>query len=117
MFVERKDGAIIAVYAVAQAGFAEEELADDNQELIDFINPPPPVPEVVSSRQFFLQLEADGLTTSVSEWVNQQSAPVQIAFNKSATFRRDDEMLQLGFDSFGFVPAQIDAFFQAAASR
>jgi len=35
---------------------------------------------------------------------------VQIAFNKSATFRRDDEMLQQGFAGLGFTAEQVDQF-------
>ena len=32
---------------------------------------------------------------------------MQIAFNKSATFRRDDEMLQQGFAGLGFTVEQV----------
>lgn len=97
----------------------------DNQGKRKFVDghvvsyaPPPPepvVPEVVSSRQFFLQLSLAGLSTQVEGWVSQQEQLVQIAFNKSATFRRDDEMLMLGFDALGFTIDQVDAFFTAAA--
>lgn len=78
--------------------------------------PEPVAPDVVSSRQFFLQLALAGLTDQVSAWVATQYPLVQIAFNKSATFRRDDEMLVLGFDALGFTVEQVDAFFTEAAA-
>lgn len=73
------------------------------------------VPTAISSRQFFLQLALAGLTDQVNAWVAMQTELVQIAFNKSATFRRDDEMLQQGFAGLGFTVEQIDAFFTSAA--
>jgi hypothetical protein len=74
------------------------------------------IPAVISSRQFFLQLALSGLTDQVSAWVAQQDPLVPIAFNKSATFRRDDEMLQQGFAGLGFTVEQVDAFFTAASA-
>lgn len=41
-FVEREDGAIVGVYANFQLGYAEEELAEDDSELLNFLNPPAP---------------------------------------------------------------------------
>lgn len=39
-FVQRKDGAIVGCYGLAQPGFAEEVIADDNPEVIAFLTPP-----------------------------------------------------------------------------
>lgn len=78
--------------------------------------PKDPVPTVISSRQFFLQLAISGLTVQVSAWVATQTVLVQIAFDKSATFIRTDPMLQLGFAELGFTSEQIDAFFTAASA-
>lgn len=39
-YVQRKNGAIVGAYGLPQPGFAEELLADDNAELVVFLNPP-----------------------------------------------------------------------------
>ncbi|MBZ9600770.1 hypothetical protein [Phyllobacterium chamaecytisi] len=80
-----------------------------------YIAPEPVIPDVVSSRQFFLQLAIAGISEQVEEWIAQQDALVQIAFNKSATFRRSDEMLQHGFTGLGFTVEQVDGFFAQAS--
>lgn len=84
-------------------------------------SPPPPIPDRVTSRQFFLQLndldeEMPGSYDAVMGWVALQSRPVRDAFERSGTFVRDDAMLQQGFAALGFTPEQIDGFFTAAAA-
>jgi hypothetical protein len=78
--------------------------------------PVPPVPDRVTSRQFFLQLAAAGLLDPVEAWIDTQPLPIQIAFERSGTFVRDDPMLQQGFEGLQFTVAQIDDFFVAAAA-
>jgi len=92
------------------------ELLDGTPAWILEDEPPAPIPDRVTSRQFFLQLDALGLLTAVEAWVDQQSLPIQIAFERSSTFVRDDTMLQQGFTALGFSPQQIDAFFQGAST-
>jgi hypothetical protein len=77
--------------------------------------PPAVVPNVVSRRQFKMQLAIAGLSTQVSAWVSAQPELVQIAFDESGSFNRNDEMLALGFDAFGFTMEQVDAFFMDAS--
>lgn len=74
------------------------------------------VPDRVTARQFKLQLLAAGLLDQVEGWIATQSQPVQIAYANSGTFVRDEPMMQSGFAALGFTPAQIDAFFTAAAA-
>ncbi|MCX5581498.1 hypothetical protein [Kaistia terrae] len=81
-----------------------------------YVEPLALIPARVTSRQFFLQLDADGLLNAVEGWIDQQPLPIQIAFERSSTFVRDDVMLQQGFVGLGFTPQQIDAFFTAAAA-
>jgi len=81
---------------------AEEEAAADRP------------PARVTRRQFRMQLEDDGLLDGVEAWVGQQSRRVQIAYESSGTFVRDEPMMQAGFAALGFQTAQIDAFFKAA---
>lgn len=81
----------------------------------DYTDPPSPSPDRVTSRQFFLQLEVAGLLDQVEAWIDTQPLPTQIAFERSSTFVRDDEMLQQGFAALGFTTEQVDGFFTAAA--
>lgn len=42
-FVQRDEqGSIIGCFRNPQPGYAEEEVADDAQDVLDFLNPPPP---------------------------------------------------------------------------
>jgi len=81
---------------------AEEEAAADRP------------PDRVTARQFKMQLEKDGLLSSVEAWVGQQEKLVQIAYENSGTFVRTEPMMQAGFAALGFRDEQIDAFFKAA---
>lgn len=72
-------------------------------------------PDRVTSRQFKLQLLADGLLDTVDAWIAAQDRGVQLAYEYSGTFVRDEPMTQAGFAALGFTPEQIDAFFAAAA--
>jgi hypothetical protein len=40
-YVERRDGKVIGLYANKQSGYAEEFLADNDAEIVAFLNPPP----------------------------------------------------------------------------
>lgn len=44
VFVERRAGAVVGVYAVRQPGYAEEEIADDHPEVVAFRDRPSPAP-------------------------------------------------------------------------
>lgn len=77
---------------------------------------PVTVPDRVSSRQFGLQMIAAGIKDQVDTWIATQDAATKWAYERSATFVRDDPMMQTGFAALGFTSAQIDAFFTAAAA-
>lgn len=87
---------------------AEEEAAADAIAAI--------VPNRITARQFKLQLELDGLTSTVEGWVAQQTRLVQIAYANSGTFVRTEPMMEAGFTALGFSEAEGDAFFTAAAA-
>lgn len=72
-------------------------------------------PTSVSSRQFKLQLLAAGLLDQVDAWIATQTRAVQIAFEYSGSFVRDEPMMATGFKAMGFTDAQIDDFFAAAS--
>ena len=50
MYVERRDGVIVGVYANPQPGIAEEPLAEDDAELVAFLNPGPTLDDIVAER-------------------------------------------------------------------
>ncbi|WP_457300027.1 hypothetical protein [Phyllobacterium sp. P5_D12] len=130
IFCEIKDGAVVNRAVFGEAGIPDgwdgQWVANEEADIGwtyangQFIAPPllpavVEIPTVISSRQFFLQLAVSGLTDQVTAWVSAQDPLVQIAFNKSATFLRADEMLQQGFSGLGFTVEQLDGFFTAAA--
>ena len=85
-------------------------------DVAPYVPAPAPVPDRVTARQFKLQLLAAGLLDQVEAWIASQSQAVQIAYNNSGTFVRDEPMMQAGFAALGFTGEQIDAFFTAAAA-
>lgn len=40
-YVERRDGAVVGLYANAQPGYAEEWLKDGDEEVMSYLNPVP----------------------------------------------------------------------------
>src|SRR5690606_3226870 len=74
-----------------------------------------PPPDRVTSRQFKLQLLANGLLDDVEGWIATQDRAIQIAYANSGTFVRDEPMMQAGFAALGFSASQIDAFFTEAS--
>jgi hypothetical protein len=81
------------------------------------LKPPQPAPPVdrVSSRQFKLQLLADGIYDQVAAFVAAQPLAVQIAYENSATFQRDDPMMAAGFVALGKDEADVASFFESAS--
>lgn len=80
-----------------------------------YVEPTPIVPDRVTANQFGKQLAALDLMDQVTAWVNQQDTATQWSFNRSATFVRNDSMMQSGFTALGFTTEQIDQFFIDAA--
>lgn len=78
---------------------------------------PPAPPDRASARQFKLQLLAEGILEQVEAWVAAQGKAIQLAYDNSNEFVRDEPMMQAGFRALGFPPEQIDAFFSAASKR
>jgi hypothetical protein len=116
-FVQRENGSIVALFGCIQLGWAEEELPEWNEEVFAFRNPPSPPATSVSARQFKLQLLAAGLLDQVDAWIAGQSRAVQVAFEYSGSFVRDEPMMVSGFTGMGFSVEEIDAFFEAAAKQ
>lgn len=115
-FVSRSaDGEIDGVFEQFQEGRAEEFLPEEDPAVAAFLSAPLKVSSV-SARQFRLMLRRSGLLDQVKAWVAQQDGETQDAFEYSGTFVRDSPMMAAGFAAMGSSPAEIDAFFQAAAA-
>lgn len=121
-----ENGKVVNVIVVDELRDDEIEASDDvsvgwSYDGRDFAAPdvgPPPTPEVpgtLTRRQFFLQLELSGLTSKVAVWVAAQPKLLQIAFNESGSFKRDEPAMQAGFAALGFTAEQIDGFFEAGS--
>lgn len=76
---------------------------------------PEKIPTRVSSRQFKMQLHYAGLLNAVDTWIAAQSKPIQLAYENSGTFVRDDALMEQGFAALGYTTKQIDDFFLAAS--
>lgn len=74
------------------------------------------VPDSVTARQFKLQLVASGLIDAVDAWIATQSRSVQVAYEYSGSFVRNEPMMAAGFQAMGFSIAETDAFFLAASN-
>jgi hypothetical protein len=92
-----------------------QRLEEWDGEIEPYVPPVPLVPVSASRRQFKMQLAIAGLSSEVSAWVSVQPELVQIAFNESGSFNRNDEMLVQGFAALGFTAEQVDVFFTAAS--
>lgn len=77
--------------------------------------PAPEVPETVSARQFKMQLAILGHLVAVENWVRAQPILIQIAYDNSSTFDRNEPALQAGFKALGFSETDLSAFYVAAA--
>lgn len=71
----------------------------------------PEVPDSLTRRQFFLQLEIAGLTKSVTDWVGTQGKLIQIAFKESGSFKRNEPAMVKGFGQLGYTKPMINQFF------
>lgn len=95
---------------------ATGESRDLTPEELALLAVSPEPPTRVTARQFKLQLLAADLIDSVEAWVQTQDRSIQIAYEYSGSFVRDEPMMQSGFAALGFTPEQIDTFFTAAAA-
>ncbi len=81
----------------------------------------PPAPEVeqapdsVTARQFKMQLVIAGIKAQVDGWIAAQDELVQVAYEYSGTFVKNEPMMQAGFEELGFAEEQREAFFLAAS--
>lgn len=120
-YVERADGAITGAYAMLQSGYAEEFVADDNAELVAFLNREPPA-QPITRRQLRLTLVRNGISltdveaaiASMPDGLAKEEA--QIEWADASTFSRTHPTLLLIAAALGLDEAQIDAMWAEAVS-
>ena len=86
--------------------------ADPNT--LEYVAPPPVVPQSVTPRQVRLVLLAQGLLASVEAMIAQQDEATRIAWQYASEFRRDDPLLLSLATSLNLTEQQLDDFFIAA---
>lgn len=133
-FVQRNDsGKITGVYANPQLGYAEEELADDNEEVLAFLNPHPIVVSI-SRRQFFQQAAIASIITedeavaavmsgtlpaAITAFIASLPADQQFGAKMLFSvdnFERSSPMTNAFGQTIGMSLEQIDGFFTAASA-
>ena len=86
--------------------------ADPNT--LEYVAPPPVVPQSITPRQVRLVLLAQGLLASVEDMIAQQDESTRIAWQYASEFRRDDPLLLSLATSLNLTEQQLDDFFIAA---
>lgn len=118
-YVERTDGSITGAYAMMQPGYAEEFVADDAPELVEFLDRAIPAPPI-TRRQLRLTLVRNGISlssvedaiASMPEGLAKEEA--QIEWADASTFSRRHPTLLLIAAALGLTEVQIDAMWEEA---
>lgn len=88
--------------------------ADPNT--LEYVAPPPVVPQSVTPRQVRLVLLEQGLLASVEAMIAQQDEATKISWQYASEFRRNDPLLNQLAVNLSLTSQQIDEFFIAAAA-
>lgn len=121
---------------LADGSWLDEDVVAEIQAMADTIVVPPPVPEVISTRQFFYQAYLDGripkdellgalktgdipttIQTAISAGLPQEmQEPAEIFLIGAVEFRRDHPVTSLIGAALGMDAAAIDEFWRKAAT-
>lgn len=71
----------------------------------------------VSAHRLLIALEAAGLLDAIESFVQTQPRAVQLAWQRTPEFHRNDPMLTAGATAMGLGEAQIDALFRSAGAE
>lgn len=95
VFVERKDGKVVGVFANPQPEYAEEELADDDPEVVAFRNPPQPSQAIVLYPVDLWSRMTNAEAEQVEAAMMGQPVRVQNIFRAASSYRSDHELWPL----------------------
>jgi hypothetical protein len=116
-WVHRNDGAVIVFAAqYEQAGYAEEQLEDDNAELLAFLNAPGPVPQTASSGDFMRALYDLGWYDAAKAAVASVGGLAQILWDRAAIFERQHPMVAQIATAIGKTSDDLDNLFRKTAT-
>jgi hypothetical protein len=118
-YIERREGVIFGVYANLQPGYAEEFLADDDAEVVAYLNPPPPFRDIprpsflfMMSKMGVTEAQVEGLIGQMPEGDARDLA--LIVFKNQQTFKRDNSLLNTLTAAAGLTSEQVDTAWRAA---
>ena len=118
-YVQLSNGAIVGVYAQLQPGYAEEWRDDDDADVIAYLNPPTPPPEL-APYQFRAMLALSGKQADLDAYIaalpDPQKTIAQAKLDYSLTFRRDNDLVLAAQQELGLTDAQLDALWTSAAA-
>lgn len=98
VFVERRNGVVVGVYARQQPGYAEEEIAADHPDVVAFLAPPPdPTLRMIHPFYFRLRFTQQQRTTFD---LSTDPAVVELRarFLAASTIGLDDKRTSDGLD-------------------
>lgn len=111
---------VMGLYAIAQPGYAEEFLADDNSAVVaykakvaTFLNPA--VPQAITPLQARKALNAANLRSSIEAYIASQSQSIQDAWQFANMIYRNDAMILSAAAALSLSSDQLDQLFIAAA--
>jgi hypothetical protein len=102
-FVERVNGVVNGVYQNLQPGYAEEFLADDDAEVVAFLNPPPPPIEPYLNNGGLARFS--GSSPVVTYETIRMSAVTRVSRGRYRVFHEDP----YPSDQYAAIPAVFDA--------
>lgn len=88
VFVQRDGGKIVGIYALKQDGYAEEEIADDDSEVLEFLNPTPM--HLVPKRVIVDRLQAAGLLAKARAALDAQDLYTRERWNSRDSILAND---------------------------
>jgi|SRR4051812_4084463 hypothetical protein len=116
MFVDRRDGVIVACYGIQQHE-GHEELADDAADLVAFLERiNNPVPQAASSGDFMRALYELGWYDNAKAAVEMAGGLAKILWDRAATFERQHPMVAQISQAIGKNSDDLDELFRRAAT-
>lgn len=94
---------------------ARNELFDSSGNVVSSIDVPDEVPSSISPRQARLALHGAGLLDAVESMVQVADRTVQIYYESSVDWRRDDPILIGMANQLGMTADQLDDLFRQAS--
>lgn len=118
VYVQRRAGAVVGLFAVPQPGIAEEVLDDQHADVQAFRAPPVPRQvDMAQARQALLQAGLlDQVQAAIDAMPGVEGQAARIAWEYRSTVRRDSPLLQALAAQLQLSEQQLDELFTLAAT-